>query len=242
MVENQNQKAASSKAIVLLSLISGGLFAISGMDFIGYFIFIFLNPSGAEIYSRSIVNVLLGFGGTILSLFVIPVIFIKTWSKGTQFSQMGSQFGKQKKLGVFLVILAFFCLPLLYIGSADVGLINTYPLSKDALQSLPFFLFYELCYILLYYIPYEFFFRGILHFGLSKSWKLWQTILYVTILTTLLHLTKPISEIIGAAIAGILFGLIAEKTKSWYWVFFLHIIVGVSTDIFCGLRFLGIMT
>ncbi len=240
-MENQSQKTASSRALVILSLISSSLFAISGMDFIGYFIFLFLNPSGAETYSRNLINVFLGFGGTFLSLFVIPAIFIKKWDH-TPFSHLGSQFGIKKKLGVYMVVLALFFLPLLYIGSSDIGLIQTYPLSKDSLQSWQFFLFYECCYILLYYVPYEFFFRGILHFKLSKSWKLWQTILYVTILTTLLHATKPISEIIGAAIAGILFGLIAHKTKSWYWVFLLHIIIGISTDIFCGLRFLGVIS
>ncbi|MHA1674986.1 MAG: CPBP family intramembrane glutamic endopeptidase [Promethearchaeota archaeon] len=241
IIDNQDDKATSSKAIVLLSLISSCLFAISGMDFIGYIIFLFLNSSGAEIYSRSLINVFLGFGGTFLSLFVIPAIFIKKWDH-TPFSQLGSQIGIRRKLGLYMVVLALFFLPLLYFGSADVGLIQTYPLAKDSLQSLPFFIFYELCYILLYYVPYEFYFRGVLHFGLSKSWKLWQTILYVTFLTTLLHITKPITEIIGAAIAGILFGLIAHKTKSWFWVFFLHIIIGVSTDIFCGLRFLGIIS
>ncbi|MHA1519782.1 MAG: CPBP family glutamic-type intramembrane protease [Promethearchaeota archaeon] len=258
--QDSKNKQDSSRAIIILGIFSCCIFAISGMDFIGYFTYLFLNSTGAEGYTRSLFNVFLGFGGTFLSLFLIPVIFIKKWDRGTRFSQLGSQIGK-KKIGIYFVILALLCIPLLYLGSANANLIQTYPLSKNSLQSWPFFIFYEICYIFLYYVPYEFFFRGVLHFSLSKSnssenpsenptensnlnlksWKLWRAILYVTALTTLLHITKPITEIIGAIIAGILFGLITEKTKSWYWVFFLHIIIGVSTDIFCGLRFLGII-
>jgi membrane protease YdiL (CAAX protease family) len=77
--------------------------------------------------------------------------------------------------------------------------------------------------------------------GLSKTWKKWQSILFVTLLTTALHITKPYTEIIAAFIAGILFGFLAEKTKSWFYVFILHVTSGILIDIFCGLRFLGMI-
>ncbi len=224
---------------MILSGISGALFAISGMDFIGFFLHLFSDASPTEIYTRSWGNVLVGFIATFLSLLVIPIIYIKVIRK-QRLSDYGMTFGN-KKWGFISVALFLLSIPVLYFGSQDQNLINTYPLTKDILVSWPVFVGYELLYISICYIPYEFFFRGVLQLGLSKYWKKWQSILYVTALTTLLHLTKPLSEILAAAVAGIIFGIIAEKTNSWYYVFLMHITVGISTDIFCGLRFLGLL-
>jgi membrane protease YdiL (CAAX protease family) len=227
------------KSLLILSGISGTLFAISGMDFIGFFVYFFSDSSTMEIYTRSWGNVLLGFLGTFLSLLVIPLLYVKLIRKKPLF-EYGTTFGI-KKWGFISVALFLLSIPVLYFGSQDQNLINTYPLTKDILVSWPIWLGYELLYISIYYIPYEFFFRGILQLGLSKYWKKWQSILYVTVLTTLLHLTKPITEIVAAAAAGVIFGILAEKTNSWYYPFLMHITVGISTDIFCGLRFLALL-
>lgn len=227
------------KSLLILSGISGTLFAISGMDFIGFFLYLFNRTSASEIYIRSWGNVLIGFIGTLLSLLVIPLIYVKIIRK-KPLTDFGTTFGI-KKWGFISVALFLLSIPVLYFGSQDQNIINTYPLTKDILVSWPIWLGYELLYISIYYIPYEFFFRGVLQLGLSKHWKKWQSILYVTALTTLLHLTKPLTEILAAAAAGVIFGILAEKTKSWYYPFLMHIIVGISTDIFCGLRFLALL-
>lgn len=224
---------------MILSGISGSLFAISGMDFIGFFVHIFSDSSATEIYTRSWGNVLVGFIGTFFSLLVIPLLYVKYIQK-KPLLDYGTTIGI-KKWGLVSVVLFLLAISLLYFSSQDQNLINTYPLTKDILVSWPMWVGYEILYVSIYYIPYEFFFRGILQLGLSKHWKKWQSILYVTFLTTLLHLTKPATEILAAAIAGIFFGILAEKTDSWYYGFLMHITAGISIDVFCGLRFLGIL-
>jgi membrane protease YdiL (CAAX protease family) len=209
------------------------------MDFIGFFLYLFSDASATEIYSRSWGNVLIGFIGTFLSLLVIPLIYVKVIRKKS-LTEFGTTFGI-KKWGFISVALFLISIFFLYFGSQDQTLIDTYPLTKDILVSWPMWVGYELLYISIFYIPYEFFFRGVLQLGLSKHWRKWQSILYVTALTTLLHLTKPLSEILAAVFAGILFGIIAEKTNSWYYAFLMHITVGIFTDIFCGLRFLALV-
>ncbi len=201
--------------------------------------YIFSNSSSTEIYSRSWGNVLIGFIGTFLSLLIIPLIYVKITQK-KPLSEFGTTF-ENKKWGYITVVIFLLTIPLLFFGSQNANLINTYPLTKDILVSWPIFVGYELLYISIYYIPYEFFFRGILQLGLSKHWKEWQSILYVTVLSTLLHLTKPIIEVLAAAVAGIIFGIVTMKTNSWYYAFLMHITIGVTTDIFCGLRFLGLL-
>ena len=232
-------KTVPVKELLLISIPVSIIFAISGMDFIGYFIYLSTRTSKAEIYTRSLVNVLVGFLITTISLLLIPFIVNRLrWKK--PLSYFGTQLGR-KKVGLIIVLAFLLFTPLFYLISRDQNLINTYPLTKDVLISWPVFVLYELSYVLFYYIAYEFFFRGILQLGLSKSWKKWQSISFVTALTTFLHLTKPYTEILSALVAGILFGILAEKTKSWFYVFIIHITSGILIDIFCALRYLGVL-
>ncbi len=235
----ENLEEISTKKILLLAIPVCIIFAISGMDFIGYIIYLINRSSSSEPYSRALWNVLLGFIFTTISLFIIPLYVLKNkWKKDT--TDFGTKPGNSK-LG--LLILGGFLLisPILYFLSDDPELIKTYPLNKDVLDSWTLFIVYEILYVIFYYIPYEFFFRGVLQLGLSKKWQYWKSILLVTIITTLLHVTKPFSEILAAFVGGIIFGIIAEKTDSWYYVFGIHFIIGVLNDLFSGLRFLGMV-
>lgn len=232
----------SAKELLLLSIPLSILFALTGMDFIGYFIYIANRSSVNEIYNRSVLNVLLlSFLMTTIILCVFPLIENQIrWKKPLAY------FGSQKGNWVFGFIAVGIAVPLLgllYFNSQNQSLINIYPFSKEVLDSQKwlFFVLYELSYVILYYIPYEFYFRGVLQLGLSKTWKKWQSILFVTVLTTVLHIAKPYTEIIAAFIVGFLFGILAEKTQSWYYGFFIHITAGVLNDTFCALGYLGVL-
>jgi len=234
------KKIVSQKDLLLFSIPVSILFAITGMDFIGYLIYLGTRGNPTEIYTRSLLNVLLvGFLLTAVILFLIPYLVNRyRWKK--PFSYFGTSLGKWK-VGIAMIAVALIISPLFYFNSQNQLLIDTYPLTKEVLVAWPIFVIYELIYVLFYYIPYEFFFRGILQLGLSKSWKKWQSILFVTVLTTILHITKPWIELVASFIAGIIFGIIAEKTNSWVYVFFIHSIAGVMTDLFCGLGYLGVL-
>ncbi len=222
------------KELLLLCIPISIIFAVSGMDFIGWFTYLATRASNEEIYTRGILNVmLLGFLFTTVSLVIIPVIVNKVrWKKPLAY------FGTQKgelKIGLIIVGVFLLATPLFYFSTKDPKLVNTYPLTKDVQGRWSFFALYEMSYILFYYIPYEFYFRGVLQLGLSKTWKTWQSILFVTALTTLLHITKPWTEILAAFAFGFVFGIIAEKTKSWYYVCAIHFTAGVLTDTFLSI-------
>ena len=229
----EKQHQVSSRDLLLLSIPVSIIFALSGMDFLGFY------TSTADVYTRTLSNVLLGFLFTTIGLFIIPLIVLKKkWKKSL--SYFGSHMGN-RKLGIIIVLLYLLITPVFYFNSKDITMINTYPLSKEVLSSWSFFVFYELLYIIFYYIPYEFFFRGVLQLGLSKHWNKWYSILFVTALTTALHITKPLPEIAGAVFAGFFLGYIAEKTQSWFYVFLIHITTGVFTDVFCSLYYTGVL-
>jgi len=222
-----------TKEILLITIPLSLLFAVYGMDFIGFY------TSSPGEYSRSLSNVFWGFALTTIGLFVFPFLVNHfRWKKPQDY--FGTTLGN-RKAGLFFTLAYLPAVIILYINAKDPSMINTYPLSKDVLSSWSFFILYELLYIVFYYIPYEYFFRGVLQLGLSRSWGRWGSIAFVTVLTTALHATKPLPEIAGAAFAGLLLGYIADRTQSWFYPFIIHIVTGVSTDIFCSLFYLGVL-
>ena len=91
-------KTVPVKELLLISIPVSIIFAISGMDFIGYFIYLSTRTSRAEIYTRSLVNVLVGFLITTISLLLIPFIVNRLrWKK--PLSYFGCV-GRIKKAGI----------------------------------------------------------------------------------------------------------------------------------------------
>jgi uncharacterized protein len=109
---------------------------------------------------------------------------------------------------------------------------SEYPMARLLLKDTRLFIPYELAYILLYYLAWEFFFRGFLLFGLAKDFGATNAILIQTISSCLIHLGKPESETLGSIAVGIVFGIIAIRTQSFIYVWILHFSIGVLTDFF----------
>ena len=237
IVEKSNpSEALPPKKILAIAVPVLIPYALFVMNFLGH---VQKLITGVDSISMTFGYVLFEFIVTFLCLFAIPYyLAIVRWKLKPK--SIGLIRGNVK-LGVILLLISVLSIPLIYIGSEDPQLINTYPLAKSVLGSTLFFIFYEFLYAVLYYIPYEFFFRGFVQLGLGKTWGNWKSILFATILTTCLHLFKPLSEFISAFLVGFLFGYIAIKTKSWYYVFGIHFFIGMLTDIFCGMRYLGIL-
>ncbi|MHA1341673.1 MAG: CPBP family glutamic-type intramembrane protease [Promethearchaeota archaeon] len=208
--------------------------------------------------------VLLQFLITFLVLLVIPIVLMK-YKWGISLKKVGTKRGNLR-LGLIYLAISLIAIPIIYFGSTDEMLQQTYPLAQDwfrGFSSEPnwvFFGLYEILYGVLYYIPYEFFWRGFVQTGLINYWEnanlkgagekdsnkglnsvAWKSIIIVTVATTILHATKPLSEIIGAFFVGFLFGYIAKKTDSWYYVFGIHYFIGILNDVFCSLRILGLI-
>jgi membrane protease YdiL (CAAX protease family) len=105
------------------------------------------------------------------------------------------------------------------------------PLFALAGKAFSMVLLYELMYGL-YYISWEFFFRGYLLFGLKDIFGEWNAILIQTLPSVLMHIGKPDGEILASIAAGILFGKLALRGKSIYYVFLLHWFIGMAMDLF----------
>jgi membrane protease YdiL (CAAX protease family) len=148
------------------------------------------------------------------------------------FSSFGWTFGRAG-LGAALTLAA---LPLAllagFIGSRDPELQKMYPFAKAACADARTFAGYELSYLTLYYLPWESVFRGVLFLPLIPAIGLVPALALQTIVSTLLHIGHPDSEIFAAAAAGLVFGLIAYYTGSFFYPLVLHASTGIATDTF----------
>jgi membrane protease YdiL (CAAX protease family) len=119
-----------------------------------------------------------------------------------------------------------------FVGSHDPVMRAQYPFSKLVCASARKLAIYETAYIFLYYLPWEFLFRGLLFFPLVPAIGLVPALAVQTALSTIYHFGHPDTEIFAALGAGFLFGWIAYATGSFLYPAVLHALVGVSTDVF----------
>jgi len=153
------------------------------------------------------------------------------------------------------------------VGAASPDLGNFYPYSRDLIgrvraEGMLPFVGHFAAYFFLYYVPWEFFFRGFLLLGLAAGAEramagpdgkqgttveglapalVAALVLFQTMPSTMLHVGHPLSELFGAVIAGIGFGILAWKTRSIIPGLILHGCLGLGTDAFIVLKGAGIL-
>jgi membrane protease YdiL (CAAX protease family) len=169
-------------------------------------------------------------------MFAIPALIAKGVF-GRRLRDLGVCLGDTTH-GFRFVVLALPAFVLVaYLASRDAAVQAEYPLAKGAMLHLPWFLALEAFY-LVYYVGWEFLFRGFLLFGLEEEYGAVLAILVQTIPSTIVHIGKPASEAFGAIAAGLLFGYLAIRTRSILYPLLLHAVVGIGTDVFLTLRML----
>ena len=176
-----------------------------------------------------------------LSAFVLFFVFGLIFSKfiiKNPLRETGLCFGNWK-LGLILCAIATAVIPLLGLSTVlDEGMKGTYPLIDFNKYSSWYYILGYFGSYLLYYIGWEFLFRGIGLFNLQKGGlSPLSAILITTLISALIHTSiagfgKPMIETLSAIPAGLIFGYIAYLTKSIYYGLYMHILIGFSTDLF----------
>ena len=186
----------------------------------------FINQPDGDLYARG-----WQFLVFFVLMFIVPVLYIKLVMK-RPLSDFGFGLGDVKWGSKWLIIIPLLVVPFIYLSSKMPDVRTEYPLAKSLLTDQSHLFVYELGYVVFYYIAWEFFFRGFLLFGLKERFGAFNAVLIQTISSCLVHIDKPEGEIIGSIFIGILFGMIALRSRSIWWVFALHISIGVLTDLF----------
>ena len=94
---------------------------------------------------------------------------------------------------------------------------------------------YELAYVALYYLAWEFAFRGVVLFGLLAFLPhtvpgIAVAIMVQTFLSTIYHIGHPHSEVLGAFVLGLAAGTMAVITGSILYGLLCHALIGVLND------------
>ena len=175
------------------------------------------------------------------SAFVLFFGFGLLWTKLVQ-KQSLKEIGLRKgnwKLGLILCAIATVVVPLLALSTVlDSGMTSTYPLIDFNTYGTWYYLLGYFASYILYYVGWEFLFRGIGLFNLEKGGiSPLGAILIITFISALIHTSiggfgKPMIETLSAIPAGLIFGYITYKTKSIYYSLYIHALVGILTDVF----------
>jgi len=226
----------------------GGIFLIILWAYQGHSSFFLLHfPALREKESAELLKILWLHCSAFFLWFLIPLLLIWLVLKENP-RNFGLRIGDYKfGLGFFLLGVFVMILPLYFTGS-NPDFLREYPLTSYARKSPAWFGLWSLIY-LIYYVGFEFLFRGFILFGLKDKFGIWGAILFETGLSTIVHIGmtahqisgvlvvgKPEMETISAVFAGVIFGLVALRTRSIFYPLLLHWFIGVFTDFSCILH------
>jgi uncharacterized protein len=187
-----------------------------------------LGTSGqGEIYSY-----LLEYLAFFFLVFMVPFGLLKAFDKTHLVTSLFSFKNFRKHIVGTVLTIVFLVIPSAYNSSFMPEVLAEYPLPRFLLQDQQLLPVYMLALFFLYYVGWEFFFRGFLLFGLKEKYGAFPAILIQTISSCLVHIDKPAAEIVGSIPFGILFGIIALRTKSIWVVVFIHAALGIFNDLF----------
>lgn len=144
---------------------------------------------------------------------------------------------------LFLVVM----LPIVWIAAQTPTFAGHYPLAgraaytamtkPEATRTLTLFLAYEAAYCA-YFISWEFFFRGWMLHGLLKAWGRGPALLVQMVPFALMHFGKPQPEALGSIIAGLALGILALRTRSFWYGAILHAAIAVWMDVLAAFPYL----
>ncbi|MFC1706013.1 type II CAAX prenyl endopeptidase Rce1 family protein [Planctomycetota bacterium] len=167
-------------------------------------------------------------------MLVVPGLWVRFGTK-ERLADHGLALGDWRFGLKFLLVAMVVLIAPLYLTASQPEFQAEYPLAKMAGRTVWLFLLWELCY-LVYYVAWEFFFRGFWQLGLSRSLGVMGAMALQTAVSTIMHIGKPEGETMAAIVAGPVFGLVAIRTRSVLYVILLHWYVGTMTDLFCLLQ------
>jgi len=167
------------------------------------------------------------FGLCFLLLGIVPVLIVKRLFRES-LADYGVQLGNRARtVRTFLMLAPVFVL-IAYLSSRDVSVLTEYPVNKIAGKMFGL----HACTYALFYLGWEFHFRGFLQFGLQGRTGLVNAILIQVMASSLLHIGKPPLETFAAIGGGILWGVIAYRTRSLLSGLLQHLLLGIALDYF----------
>jgi CAAX protease family protein len=175
------------------------------------------------------------FGSEIIWYFIIPIALIYFVHR-KPFRAFGLGLGDWKFGLKVSLIFYLIMLPIVWVASDAAQFQSVYPHAQLVKNHWDLFLLYEIG-LLVYFIGWEYIWRGYMLFGLKDYTGAPVAILIQMIPFVVMHFGKPLPETFGSVIAAIALGALAIRTRSFWYCVLIHWTVMLSIDLFSTLRF-----
>ncbi|MBI4417405.1 MAG: CPBP family intramembrane metalloprotease [Ignavibacteriales bacterium] len=170
------------------------------------------------------------FLSSFILLGLVPFIVIRFVFK-EQLSLYGWQLGDARFGLTALAILAPLFVASAYPSASMPDFMAEYPLYRGAGTGWNTFALHALSYGL-FYVGWETYFRGFMQFGLRSTVGDWNSILIQVLASCLVHIGKPAAETFSSILGGLLWGILAFRTRSILYGLAIHWLLGVALDFF----------
>ena len=107
---------------------------------------------------------------------------------------------------------------------------SAYPLNPYAAGGALPLAVHSVCYFFLFYLAWEFMFRGFMQYGLMKKFGLPAAILVQTMASVMLHYGNPAIEVFMSIPGGIFWGIFSWRTRSIFSCACQHAAIGILMD------------
>jgi len=158
----------------------------------------------------------------------LPVLILAFIGKG-ELSHYGLARGDGARGALFTLLMYAPMTVVIWFASARPDFQQYYPLDKRVLTDAAYAIYFELAYGY-YLFCWEFFFRGFLTFGLYR-WIGWWGVGLQAVAFGLMHLGKPLPEVLGSFAAAIILSWVALRVKSFLPCFWTHWAVSMTLDL-----------
>jgi len=177
---------------------------------------------------------LYNFASAFVLLGIVPALIVKLAFR-EPLSSYGVQAGDlsygRKAFAVAAPVMVLMSLS----ASRTPEFLAQYPLNRAAGDGPLPFAGHAIAY-LFFYAGWEFCFRGFVQFGLRDKLGDWNAILVQTAASSILHIGKPMGETLGAVLGGLVWGVIAFRSRSLLVPLLTHWVLGLSLDLFIVCR------
>ncbi len=167
--------------------------------------------------------------GASFVLFLLAPLVAAALTPGIRVRELGVGFGDWRfGLGASALLLGIM-LPIVVVAAFSGEFANHYPLAPGAARSTTHLALYEITYAI-YFISWEFLYRGYLLFSLERRVGNLAIVLQA-VPFALLHLGKPEAETLGSILAGLALGVVALRARSFWYGAIVHVAVAATMDL-----------
>jgi membrane protease YdiL (CAAX protease family) len=171
-----------------------------------------------------------GIAWSLVTLLAVPALLF-TASGGT-LREMRLSRGDARAGWRLALVSSLVAVPVVAVGAGGApALTAAYPWAGEAVgRSVPALLGWAALYAL-YYVAFEAFYRGFLLGALERPFGAATAVWLQAFAATLVHVGKPLPEVLAALPASLVFGVMAVRTRSVLYPAVTHLVIGLTLDV-----------